>query len=63
MLFLDEMKEIYGKTSRWGHEDFVLTESDIRKLRKGKILLIDVQDEYTISIRLEKKKQSEGDKK
>lgn len=54
MVFFDTAKEAWKHTSCWGYEDFVLTESDIQKLKQGKILLIDVKNEYTIAIAFEK---------
>lgn len=54
MVFFDTAKEAWVHTSCWGHEDYVLTESDIQKLKQGKILLIDVNGEYTISIMFKK---------
>lgn len=54
MVFFDTAKEARAHASCWGHEHFVLTESDIQKLKQGKILLIDVNNEYTVSIVFEK---------
>lgn len=38
-----------------GRTDFILTESDIEALRKGKIITATVNQEYAISLRLEGK--------
>lgn len=54
MVFFDTAKEAWAHTSCWGYEDYVLTESDIQKLKQGKVLLIDVKGEYTITIAFEK---------
>lgn len=53
MVFFDTAKEAWAHTSCWGYEEFVLSESDIQKLKQGKILLIDVKGEYTIFIMFE----------
>ena len=37
-------------TSKWGHDDFIITDEDIQKLKEGKKLFGEVQDEYSFSL-------------
>ena len=48
---LENTEKPFGK--RWGGETFVLTENDINELKKGKLIALDIMNEYVTYLKLE----------
>ena len=43
----------FGK--RWGGETILITSEDIKQLKEGNLLALDVMNEYVVYVKLEKK--------
>ena len=55
---VEETDQPFGQ--RWGGEIMTLSKEHLAALREGKLLAVDVMNEYVVFLRLQEKDQSEG---
>ena len=55
---VEKTDQPFGK--RWGGDVVTMTEEHLAALREGKLLAVDVMNEYVVFLRLQEKDQSEG---